>query len=140
MISEKFEFPNQSVNKEETEFDNIKSIVSIDRSELLERIYRETENLLADLSKNPGDTGIQVKLNNKNKKIAARNKIDNIKTNKRNNVLIDVKTISEFFVRRNVLHKELTQSSKNHVMYENFLKKLAGEFALFIDKNSYFVK
>jgi len=114
--------------------------VLIDRLKLLKRIYREIKDLLANLFKNLNNTSIQVKLNNKNKKIATKNKIDNIKTSKRNNILIDIKTISKFFVKRNVLHKELTQSFKNYIIYENFLKKLAKEFALFIDKNDYLVK
>jgi len=140
MISEKFEFPNQLINEDETEFDDMKNIVSIDRSKLLERIYEEAEDLLANLFKNPDDTDIQAKLNDKNKKIATRNEIDNIKTNERDEALIDVKTISEFFVRRNALHKELAQSLKDHVMYESLLEKLAEEFASFIDENDYLVK
>jgi len=81
--------------------------VSINRLELLERIYKEIEDLLVDLFKNFDDTSIQAKLNNKNKKIATKNKINNIKTSEYNNVLIDIKTISKFFVRQNVLYKEL---------------------------------
>ncbi len=81
--------------------------MSINRLELLERIYKEIEDLLVDLFKNFDDTSIQAKLNNKNKKIATKNKINNIKTSEYNNVLIDIKTISKFFVRQNVLYKEL---------------------------------
>lgn len=85
----------------------MKSIVSIDRSKLLERIYEKIKDLLANLFKNLDNTSIQIKLNDKNKKIVARNEINNIKTNECDKILIDVKTIFEFFVRRNVLHKEL---------------------------------
>lgn len=107
IINKKFEFLDQPINKDKTKFDNIKSIVSINRLELLERIYKEIEDLLVDLFKNFDDTSIQAKLNNKNKKIATKNKINNIKTSEYNNVLIDIKTISKFFVRQNVLYKEL---------------------------------
>jgi len=76
-------------------------------------------------------------LDNKNKEIAARNTVDNIKTNKRKKIFIDIKAISEFFVRRNILYKQLARESEDRVIYKNLLNKLAEEIISLIDNNSY---
>lgn len=114
--------------------------MSISRSKVLERIYNKIEDLLANLFKIFNNIDIQVKLNNKNKKIATRNKVDNIKTNKLDKIFIDIKIIFEFFVRQNVLYKKLARDFKDRVIYKNLLNKLAKENYILLDNNDYSIK